>query len=124
MNFGSKTIGADGIAAFTKRIKIAKPRLWSPQNPNLYDVSFTVRVGGDKVAGYSLHSGIRSIKVSQGKLFLNGAPINIRGMGLHEDSKAAGFAIDNARRERAGEAHQGSRRHGAAHALPVPPVHA
>ena len=32
-------------------------------------------------------------------LFLNGAPINIRGMGLHEDSKAAGFAIDNARRE-------------------------
>ena len=52
---------------------------------------FTVRVGGDKVAGYSLHSGIRSIKVSQGRLFLNGAPINIRGMGLHEDSKAAGL---------------------------------
>ena len=91
--------GATGSPRSPKRIKIAKPRLWSPQNPNLYDVSFTVRVGGDKVAGYSLHSGIRSIKVSQGKLFLNGAPINIRGVGLHEDSKAAGFAIDNERRE-------------------------
>ena len=34
-------------------------------DPQLYDVSFTVRVDGKKVAGYSLHSGIRSIKVVQ-----------------------------------------------------------
>ena len=67
--------------------------------PNLYDVSFTVRDGDRKVAGYSLHSGIRSIKVSGGRLYLNGQPMNIRGVGLHEDSKAQGFAIDNARRD-------------------------
>ena len=30
---------------------------------------------------------------------LNGQLLNTRGVGLHEDGKAAGFAIDNARRE-------------------------
>jgi beta-glucuronidase len=99
VNLGTKTLGPNAIAAFTARTLIKNPRLWSPQDPNLYDVSFTVRVDGQKVAGYDLHSGIRSIKVSQGRLFLNGAPLNVRGMGLHEDSKAAGFAIDNNRRE-------------------------
>ena len=99
VRMGTKAIGPDGIAAFTDTVRVANPRLWSPQTPNLYDVSFTVRVGGRKVAGYSLRSGIRSIKVSNGRLVLNGQFLNARGVGLHEDSKAAGFAIDNARRE-------------------------
>ena len=58
-----------------------------------------VRVDGRKVAGYKLKSGIRSIKVSGGRLLLNGQFLNVRGVGLHEDSKEAGFAIDNERRE-------------------------
>jgi beta-glucuronidase len=99
LDLGTKSIGRDGIAAFTDTLHIDKPRLWSPQDPQLYDVSFTVRVGGKKVAGYSLHSGIRSIKVSGGRLVLNGQFLNVRGLGLHEDSKAQGFAIDNARRD-------------------------
>src|SRR3954453_17359222 len=99
LNLGTKSIGSDGIEAFTDTLRIEKPRLWSPQNPQLYDVSFTVRVGGKKVAGYTLHSGIRSIKVSGGRLILNGQFLNVRGLGLHEDSKAQGFAIDNARRD-------------------------
>ncbi|MBE2318845.1 beta galactosidase jelly roll domain-containing protein [Solirubrobacter sp. CPCC 204708] len=99
VRLGTKTLGPDGIASFTDSIRVADPRLWSPQTPNLYDVSFTVRVDGEKVAGYQLHSGIRSIKVSQGRLFLNGAPLNVRGFGLHEESKADGFAITNERRE-------------------------
>ena len=99
LNLGTKTLGPKSITAVSDSIKITGPKLWSPQTPNLYDVSFTVRVDGKKVAGYSLHSGIRSIKVSQGRLFLNGAPLNVRGVGLHEDSKADGFAITNERRE-------------------------
>ncbi len=99
LDLGTKSIGTDGIAAFTDTLHIDKPHLWSPQDPHLYDVSFTVRVGGKKVAGYSLHSGIRSIKVSGGRLILNGQFLNVRGVGLHEDSKAQGFAIDNARRD-------------------------
>jgi beta-glucuronidase len=98
-NLGTKSVGRDSIVEFTDSVRIAKPHLWSPSDPHLYDVSFTVRVDGKKVAGYSLHSGIRTIKVVNGRLVLNGAFLNVRGVGLHEDSKAQGFAIDNARRD-------------------------
>ena len=99
LRLGTKTIGPDGIVEFADNITVRNPRLWAPGSPNLYDVSFTVRVGRDKVAGYELKSGVRSIKVSNGRLILNGQALNTRGLGLHEDSKAQGFAIDNDRRE-------------------------
>ena len=64
-----------------------KPRLWTPQTPNLYTVHFTVTADGKKVAGYDLHSSVRSIKVSNGRLVLNGAPVHFRGMFMHEDDE-------------------------------------
>jgi beta-glucuronidase len=99
VNLGAKTMSGGAVAAFTDTLRIGKPQLWSPQAPNLYKVHFTVTANGKKVSGYDLHSGIRSIKVSNGKLVLNGQPLQLRGVGLHEDSKAQGFAIDDARRE-------------------------
>jgi beta-glucuronidase len=99
LDLGTKTVPANGIVEFSDSLHIAKPRLWSPKDPQLYDVSFTVRVDGKKVAGYALHSGIRSIKVVNGRLLINGQYMNLRGVGLHEDSKEQGFAIDDARRD-------------------------
>jgi beta-glucuronidase len=98
VDLGAKNVSAGGIAAFTDSLHIDKPKLWSPQSPTLYTVHFTVTADGKKVSGYDLHTGIRSIKVSNGRLFLNGEALNLRGVGLHEDSKAEGFAIDDARR--------------------------
>jgi beta-glucuronidase len=95
---GSKTVGSKRFATFQARLRVSKPRLWSPLSPQLYDARFTVRTGGRKVLGYSLHSGIRSIKVVGGRLQLNGQTLNLRGVGLHEDDPAAGFAIGSARR--------------------------
>ena len=43
-------IDREMVKLFERRMTIAKPRLWSPQDPNLYDVSFTVRVDGKKVS--------------------------------------------------------------------------
>ena len=56
--------------------------------------------GGRTVGTYSLKSGVRSVKVSRGRLFLNGRPVNFRGVGVHEDTRTQGFAVDDAFRER------------------------
>jgi beta-glucuronidase len=40
------------------------------------------------------------VRVSEGRLLLNGSPLNFRGVGLHEDSPTLGFAIGNDVRER------------------------
>jgi beta-glucuronidase len=100
VDLGSASIGPKHFATFTRNVKIAKPRLWSPSSPALYDAPLTARVGGRVVQRYTLQSGIRSIKVANGRLLLNGKPLNFRGVGLHEDSRDHGFAIDNKVRDR------------------------
>ena len=61
---------------------------------------------------------MRSIKVSRGRLYLNGRPVNFRGVGVHEDTRTQGFAVDNAFRDRLVSEARARRRDRAAHALP------
>ena len=98
LNLGTRRVGAHDFKRFSARLRVAEPRLWSPASPYLYPARFTVRAGGRRVLGYRLHSGIRSVAVSGGKLTLNGRALNVRGVGLHEDDPRTGFAIDSARR--------------------------
>ena len=98
VSLGSANVGAHDFATFSKRITVKNPRLWAPGSPTLYTARFAARVGSTKVAGWQLKTGIRKIQVIGGKLFLNGRPLNLRGVGLHEDDPTVGFAVDNARR--------------------------
>jgi beta-glucuronidase len=95
---GTKAVGSKEFATFDARVTVRNPRLWSPADPQLYDANFSVRVGDRKVIGYALKSGIRSIRSVGGRLTLNGRPLDLRGVGLHEDDPVRGFAIDSARR--------------------------
>src|SRR3954447_4445568 len=99
VNLGSKAAGAKRFATFTRSVRIAHPRLWSPDRPTLYSAPLTVSSGGRTLQRYTLRTGIRSIKVVGGHLFLNGRPLNFRGVALHEDSKLKGFATDNKDRD-------------------------
>ncbi|HEX8123562.1 MAG TPA: glycoside hydrolase family 2 TIM barrel-domain containing protein [Solirubrobacteraceae bacterium] len=96
---GSRRVGGGSSATFTDTIRVGSPRLWSPKRPALYQTSFSLGVRGRTVAGYRARSGIRSVKVIGGKLTLNGLPVNIRGVGMHEDDPVAGFAITNEMRD-------------------------
>jgi beta-glucuronidase len=97
---GSVGVGPGRSAQVTKTISIAKPRLWSPDKPSRYSASFEVVRGGAVLARQRLRTGIRQIKVSGGRLLLNGRPLNWRGFGIHEDDKTLGNALDNAARQR------------------------
>jgi hypothetical protein len=100
VNLGSRSIGPRRFATFTRSVRIANPRLWSPDRPTLYNAPLTVSSGGRTLQRYTLRTGIRSIKVVGGRLFMNGRPLNLRGVALHEDDKRLGFAIDNTIRDR------------------------
>ncbi|MDX6683343.1 MAG: beta-glucuronidase [Solirubrobacteraceae bacterium] len=98
LELGSKRVPARSFASFATRVRIAKPRLWSPASPSLYRVRLRVASRGRKLVAYKLMSGVRSIKVIGGRLSLNYEPMDFRGVGLHEDDPKLGFAIDSARR--------------------------
>jgi hypothetical protein len=94
VSLGTRTVRGGATAQYTGSLRVADPKLWSPASPTLYPV--TLRAGA---ARYSLKTGIRSIRVAGGHLLLNGHKLNFRGVGLHEDSKQFGFAINNSIRD-------------------------
>jgi beta-glucuronidase len=100
VSLGKRTIKAGGSGAFVAKLKVAKPRLWSPDDPQLYDVSLSARgSAGGAQAGYTLYSGIRSIAVRGGRLLLNGGPVHFRGVWMHEDEPKRGGAVSHQREE-------------------------
>ena len=100
VRLGTRAVKAGQTELFTSRMRIAKPRLWSPASPYLYPVEIVASSGGRTVGSYSLKSGVRSVKVTNGRLYLNGRPMNFRGVGVHEDTRGQGFAVDNTFRKR------------------------
>jgi len=67
----------------------ARPELWSPENPQLYEVSLSFNAGGftDTVTD---RIGFREIKTGGQGIFLNGKKIFLRGVCVHEDHFALG----------------------------------
>lgn len=80
--------------AFTQgvaRAELVVPsaRLWSDQDPYLYDLS--VHADQDH---YSLAVGVRTVAVQGGKILLNGRPVQLNGFGRHEDFYASGKGLN------------------------------
>ena len=66
--------GVDGRSGDVLRLRITHPRLWTPDDPHLYDIE--VVLGGDRVHSYA---GVRSVDVAPDasgvpRLRLNGEP--------------------------------------------------
>lgn len=68
----------------------ADPELWSPANPKLYDVS--IKYGRDEVKD---EIGFRSFEARNGKFFLNGEQVKLKGVSLHEEAEPRGRALNS-----------------------------
>ena len=95
VRLGARTLRPGATASFRGSLSVPSPHLWSPRDPFLYPAAVEVRVGGRLVGRWSVQSGVRSVRVDGGRLTLNGRPVQLRGVGLHEDNAAQGFAVDN-----------------------------
>ena len=63
----------------------ADPELWSPSNPYLYD--YTVTAGNDVIKD---RVGFRSVSVKGEKILLNGEPVFLKGICMHEQAPMRG----------------------------------
>jgi len=68
----------------------AAPELWSPENPRCYEVR--VRCGEDQVVD---RVGFRQIRVQGTDIVLNGKPLFLRGISVHEDDALKGRYSDS-----------------------------
>ena len=69
---------ASGRAEFET---VAAPQLWSPESPKLYDV--TISSAEDETRD---RIGFRYIETSGDRILLNGKPVFLKGVSIHEES--------------------------------------
>jgi hypothetical protein len=58
----------------------SSPDLWSPDAPNLYTVTATLHVNGNPTHSIQKTCGFRTIEARNGRIYLNGDPIYLRGV--------------------------------------------
>ncbi|MDB5538991.1 MAG: hypothetical protein JWQ89_718 [Devosia sp.] len=63
----------------TLKLQVAAPALWSPEAPNLHSLKLELVAGGAVVDITTQRFGFRKIETRDGKFFLNGQPLYLRG---------------------------------------------
>lgn len=78
LKFKSEAVtDASGKAEFSSK---ARPELWSPESPRLYDVSITGT--SDSISD---RIGFRTVRTEGSKILINGKPVFCKGIAIHEE---------------------------------------
>lgn len=78
-------------------IALDHPHLWSTDDPYIYKVETTVKVNGEVTDVYETTTGIREVVFdAQSGFMLNGKPIKLKGVNMHQDHAGVGAAIPDA----------------------------
>ncbi|WP_042454144.1 beta-glucuronidase [Neobacillus dielmonensis] len=72
------------------RLTVPDACFWSVDQPHLYQLLVELLQDTVQVEEYRLKIGIRTIRLEDGNLLLNGEPVFLRGVGLHEDFAVLG----------------------------------
>lgn len=74
--------------------EIKKVKTWSAETPNLYPVLISLKDENDKILqSTSLNVGFRNIKIKNNQFLINGKPVLIKGVNLHDHDEKKGHVI-------------------------------
>jgi beta-glucuronidase len=85
------TTDAEGTVSGTLRISSKKLQLWSPENPKLYDVRFSL-----DTSTLTDEIGFRTIETRDKQILLNGKPIFLKGISIHNEKPNGGGRANSA----------------------------
>lgn len=85
------TTDAEGQVTAILRVPAKKLQLWSPENPKLYRVELSLDNStiGDEI-------GFRTIETRDKQILLNGKPIFLKGISIHEEKPNGGGRANSA----------------------------
>lgn len=96
-NRATLTIAAKQTLACQQQITVNQPHLWSTTDPYLYKVETTVIVDGKVSDVYVTTTGIRQVEFdAEHGFLLNGKPLKLKGVNMHQDHAGVGAAIPDA----------------------------
>jgi beta-galactosidase/beta-glucuronidase len=94
--FAPVGVGAGGWRVLRAQVRIPSPALWSPADPELYQLS--LQVPGE--SGWSGPTGLRQLTWQGRRIFINGHRVVLHGASLQEDAYGHGDALDPADMDR------------------------
>ncbi len=81
-------------------LQVQNPNLWSPSQPNLYELHFYLYDGSSLIDEYSENIGFRTFNVSGGKFYLNGDQTFIKSVNYVADYPKVDAAVDEVQLEK------------------------
>lgn len=74
---------------------ISNPKQWSAENPNLYHLIIRLKnEKGTLIESVGTDVGFRTVEIKKGQLHINGKPMYVKGVNLHEHHDKTGHYID------------------------------
>lgn len=88
----SGRVGAGAEISLTwAPVRIAAPRQWSAEHPNLYKLLLTLKDGaGRRVEATAVNVGFRRVEIKGGLLLVNGKRVLLKGVNRHEHDPDTG----------------------------------
>ncbi len=85
--------GGTDTAVFNGALKNAL--IWSCETPNLYTLVISLKDdAGRLVEATSCKVGFRSVEIKDAQLMVNGKPIEVHGVNIHEHNQLTGHVVD------------------------------
>lgn len=74
---------------------IKRPKQWTAETPHLYTLIISLRepVNGEVIEATSVKVGFRSVEMKNNQLCVNGKPILMKGVNLHEHNEYTGHHV-------------------------------
>ncbi len=82
--FGEEVLSKKKTGNEKETYKISNIALWSPDEPNLYQLKVCLLENGERVDEYECNIGFREIKCDKDRFIINGEPMFIKGVCKHE----------------------------------------
>lgn len=74
--------------------KILNVKQWSAEHPNLYTLLITLQdEKGNVIESTAKKIGFRSVEIKRGQLLVNGVPITLKGVNIHEHNPRTGHTL-------------------------------
>ena len=84
-------------AKLNMKTTVKAPAQWSAETPNLYTLALSLTDSkGQVIEATSCKVGFRSVELKNSQLLVNGKPVLLKGVNLHEHNDRTGHYVDKA----------------------------
>ncbi|WP_372753218.1 glycoside hydrolase family 2 TIM barrel-domain containing protein [Labilibaculum sp.] len=88
-------VKANSSTTFSFGTKIDQVRKWTAETPNLYQLVITLKGENEEILEVIKQDiGFRKVEIKNSQLMVNGKPIYIKGVNLHEHHDETGHVVD------------------------------